>query len=296
MENRRIGIALGSGGAKGISHIGVLEVLEKNNIKINEISGCSIGAIVGGIYAAGVSIEKMKEIAFSIDIKKMWKLFDFTKPTSGGVVKGNLVEQFLDEILPVKKFEDLKIPFRCVATDIKEGKEVIFEKGDLIPAIRASISIPGLFVPYEYQGRLLVDGGVVNPVPVSLLKETNYNIAVVVEEFKIIKKLSIKKAAISDKIKKIKNEKFQSIIKYLPTKTKNVNEKKRYGIIKILSSTLNTLQEELLEVNSNRYKVDAILRPDVGDIATLGFYDGYKSYRKGVEAAEKFLSERSDLI
>ena len=296
MENRRVGIALGSGGAKGISHIGVLEVLEKNKIKIDEISGCSIGAIVGGIYAAGVSIEKMKEIAFSIDIKKMWKLFDFTKPTSGGIVKGNLVEQFLDEILPVKKFEDLKIPFRCVATDIKEGKEVIFEKGDLIPAIRASISIPGLFVPYEYQGRLLVDGGVVNPVPVSLLKETNYNIAVVVEEFKIIKKLSIKKAAISDKIKKIKNEKFQSIIKYLPTKTKNVNEKKRYGIIKILSSTVNTLQEELLEVNSNRYKVDAILRPDVGDIATLGFYEGYKSYRKGVEAAEKFLSERSDLI
>jgi len=296
LENRRVGIALGSGGAKGISHIGVLEVLEKNKIKIDEISGCSIGAIVGGIYAAGVSIEKMKEIAFSIDIKKMWKLFDFTKPTSGGIVKGNLVEQFLDEILPVKKFEDLKIPFRCVATDIKEGKEVIFEKGDLIPAIRASISIPGLFVPYEYQGRLLVDGGVVNPVPVSLLKETNYNIAVVVEEFKIIKKLSIKKAAISDKIKKIKNEKFQSIIKYLPTKTKNVNEKKRYGIIKILSSTVNTLQEELLEVNSNRYKVDAILRPDVGDIATLGFYEGYKSYRKGVEAAEKFLSERSDLI
>lgn len=293
MENRRVGIALGSGGAKGISHIGVLEVLEKNNIKINEISGCSIGSIVGAVYAAGVSIEKMKKIAFSIDIKKMWELFDFTKPTSGGIVKGNLVEQFLDEILPVKKFEDLKIPFRCVAADIKKGKEVIFDKGDLIPAIRASISIPGLFVPYEYQDRLLVDGGVVNPVPVNLLDKSDYKIAVVVQEYKKIKKWSKRKMAIETKIKIFLNEKFSPIIKYLPDYKKR---NKKFGIINILSSTIDIITNEISEVNLNRYKVDYILRPDVGDIATLGFYDGYKSYRKGVEAAEKFLSERSVLI
>ncbi len=281
MGNKKVGIALGSGGAKGISHIGVLEVLEKHNIEISEISGCSIGAIIGGAYAAGVSIEKMKEIAFSIDIEKMWEFLDFTNPTSGGIIKGNRIEKFLDRILPVKRFEDLKIPFKCVAIDMNSGKEVIFDKGDLIPAIRASISIPMLFKPYEYQGKLLADGGIVNPVPVNLLNESNYNIAVVVAEFKIIRSLSRKKKIVFDKIKKITN--------------KNVNKMNKYGIFKILSSIVDTLEEGLLKFNLNRYKVDYILKPEVDDIPTLGFYDGYKSYKRGVESAEKFLFERSDL-
>ena len=148
---KKAGICLGSGGAKGISHIGVLETMEEYDISITEISGCSIGAIIGALYAAGVSIEKMKEISFEVNLKKLWNLFDFTNPISGGFVKGDIVEDFLNEILPVRRFEELSIPFKCVATDIVSGKPAVFDSGDLIPAVRASISIPGLFVPYKYK-------------------------------------------------------------------------------------------------------------------------------------------------
>ncbi len=94
---KKIGIALGSGGAKGVSHIGVLEV------RISEISGTSIGVIIGGLYAAGVAVEEIKEIALSINLKKLFELFDFTRPKTGGIVKGELIEKFLDNILPIKK-------------------------------------------------------------------------------------------------------------------------------------------------------------------------------------------------
>lgn len=288
MKDKKVGIALGSGGAKGISHIGILEVLEKNNIKISEISGCSIGAIVGGVYAAGVSIERMKEIAFSIDLKKTLNLFDFTNPSTGGIVKGKIVEEFLENILPVKRFESLKIPFRCIATDIKSGKEVIFDKGDLIPAIRASISIPGFFMPYEYQGKLLVDGGVVNPVPVNLLDKSDYKIAIVVQEYKKIKKWSKRKMEIETKIKKFLNERFSPIIKYLPDYKKG---NKKSGMINILSSTIDIMTNEILEVNLNNYNVNLIIKPAVDNIAALGFYDGYKSYLKGIKAAEDIMQK-----
>ncbi len=288
MKDKKVGIALGNGGAKGISHIGILEVLEKNNIKIDEISGCSIGAIVGGAYAAGVSIEKMKEIAFSINLKKTLNLFDFTNPSTGGIVKGKIVEEFLEDILPVRRFENLKIPFKCVATDIKSGKEVIFDKGDLVPAIRASISIPGFFMPYEYQGKLLVDGGVINPVPVNLLDKSDYKIAVVVQEYKKIKKWSKRKMKIETKIKKFLNERFSPIIKYLPDYKKR---NKKSGMINILSSTIDIMSNEILEFNLNNYNVNLIIKPAVDNIAALGFYDGYKSYLKGIKATEDIMQK-----
>ncbi len=186
--HKKLGIALGSGSAKGIAHIGVLEVLEEKNIAINEISGSSIGAMIGAAYAAGLTIEEMKEIAFNIDQKKLWTFFDFTNPMTGGLIKGNVVEEFLNTVLPVKRFEELRIPFSCVATDVKTGEPVIYNSGDLVPAIRASISLPGFFMPYKYQKRLLIDGGIVNPVPVDLLTHSDYNVAVVLNEYQTLRK------------------------------------------------------------------------------------------------------------
>ncbi len=291
---KRIGIALGSGGAKGISHIGVLEVLEKNGIIFNEISGCSIGAIIGALYAAGVPISEIKKIALKIDFFSSLQLFDFTKPKEGGIVKGHIVEDFLDSILPVKTFENLKYSFKCIATDINKGKGIIFNKGDLIPAIRASISIPGFFVPYKYQNGLFIDGAVVNPVPVDLLTESDYKIAVIVEDYELLKKFSLQKKYIENKINNLLKDIFYPKLKLLPL-THNKKEHKKADTIKVLSSALDIISNKFANYDKSS-DADLIIKPDVHKIPVLAFYKGKKSYKEGVKAAKKVLfSIKKDL-
>ena len=280
---KKIGIALGTGGAKGLSHIGVLEILENNDLIPSEIAGCSIGAIIGALYASGLSIRRLKEISLHFSFIQTLQLFDFTNPKEGGIVKGKLVEELLDSILPIKKFEDLKIPFKCVATDIIKGKPVIYDKGDLVPAIRASISIPGFFVPYEYQGRTLVDGGVVNPVPVNLLEKSDYKIAVVVEDYALLKDISEKTRHFEKKINSLLNNKIFPKFDIIP-KILNKRLHKKHKTIDVLSNTFNMIFNELANFNLDDYKPDLIIRPDVKHIPVLAFYLGKKSYKKGLKA------------
>jgi len=283
--HKKFGIALGSGGAKGIAHIGILEVFERNSIAINEISGSSIGAMIGAAYAAGLTIEEMKEIAFSIDLKKLWTFFDFTNPMTGGLIKGDVVEEFLDTILPVKRFEELQIPFKCVATDLKTGEPVIFDTGELVPAVRASISLPGFFLPYKYQERLLIDGGIVNPVPVNLLTHSDYTCAVILNDYLGLKKWSAQKINIEEKIKAYLNEKFHPIIRHFPGNRKIIKLK----FIKKLSISIDSMTRKIVEFNVNDFNPDLVIKPEVKDIATMAFYESNKSYLAGTQAAEKTL-------
>ena len=285
---KKAGISLGSGGAKGIAHIGVLEILEVYNIEITEISGCSIGSMIGALYASGCSIEKMKKIAFDIDLKKMWDLFDFTNPISGGLIKGDAVEKFLSDILPVRKFEELRIPFKCIATDIQSGEPVIYDSGDLIPAIRASISIPGLFIPYKFNDRLLVDGGIVNPVPIDLLSSSEFKIAVIVDEYQTLKNLSEHKITLDKLLKKHLSNKLQPIIDMI---SKNNKPKKEMKFINLLSSSIDNFSKHISASNEIISTSDLIIKPDVQDIATLAFHNGYKSFMKGIYATEKAIQD-----
>lgn len=166
----KIGLALGSGGARGLAHIAYLEVLDQLLIKTSAIAGSSIGALVGALYAGGMSGVQLRDLAKSVTIRDLPRLIDapsFIEPLG---IKGKKIEEWLREILPVKRFEDLPIPLRIAATDYWKGEEVIFSTGDIASAVRASISIPGVFQPYELGGRVLVDGGVVDPVPFGLLE------------------------------------------------------------------------------------------------------------------------------
>ncbi len=286
---KKIGIALGSGGAKGLSHIGVLEILENNGLIPTEISGCSIGSIIGALYAAGVSIRKLKEISLHFSFIQTIQLFDFTNPKKGGIVKGKLVEKFLDSILPVKKFEDLKIPFKCVATDIIKGKPVVYDRGDLVPAIRASISIPGFFVPYEYQGKTLVDGGIVNPVPVNLLDRSEYKIAVVVEDFALLKDISEKTRHFEKKIISLLDNRIFPEFEIIP-KILNKRLHKKHKTIDVLSNTFNIISNELANFDLDNHKPDLIIKPDVKHVPALAFYLGKKSYKRGLKAGKAALA------
>lgn len=167
--NRKIGLALGGGGARGLAHLGVVKALHQLGVPIHCISGTSIGAIIGGVIAAGV--EDQADSWLNIpDWKKLPSLFlELCLPWKG-LIRGSKIERLLRDTIPIRRFSDLKMPLAVVATDYNTGSEVVLRDGDVHTAIRASMSIPGVFYPVEVNGRVLVDGGLVNPVPVDVCR------------------------------------------------------------------------------------------------------------------------------
>jgi len=177
MTKVEVALVLGGGGARGLAHIGILKVLEKNHIPIHLIVGTSMGAFVGGFYAAGTGIDLMEELALSVDRKFVAKMLSPSLSTSG-LVDGERVRSYLEEFVGNLNIEELRIPFSSVSTDLATGEEVIFSSGSLVDAIMASIAIPALFKPVRYQGRYLVDGGLVNPLPVSVAHKLRANVVI----------------------------------------------------------------------------------------------------------------------
>ncbi len=172
----KIGLALSGGSAWGIAHIGVLKALEENQIPISYISGTSIGALIGGLYALGVPVSKLEELAHQTHWKDLCR---FVIPNEG-LLTNEPMESFIHKKIGYKTFEDLKIPFAAICTDLISGEEVVIQSGKVATAIRASTAIPGIFQPVVIEGRTLVDGGLVNNLPVTQLKKmgAHYTIAV----------------------------------------------------------------------------------------------------------------------
>lgn len=177
MELPKIGLALGSGGARGFAHLGVLKVLKDEGIPIHLIAGSSMGALVGSFYGAGIEMERLYKL--STAFKRKYFL-DFTVPKMG-FIAGKKVKEFIKVFTHGKSIEDLSIPLGIVATDLLTGEKVVFKRGPVSNAVRASISIPGIFVPEKYEGRILVDGGVSDRVPVSVAKEMGADIVIGVD-------------------------------------------------------------------------------------------------------------------
>ncbi|MBU4227075.1 patatin-like phospholipase family protein [bacterium] len=181
----KIGLALGGGSARGLAHVGVILALEAYNIPIDIIAGTSIGSVIGGLYASGATIRQLEEVALSIKKSKTLFLIDPVFPHSG-LISGDRIEKMLNQFaIKDKTFDDLSIPFAAVATEIENGAEVIINQGKVIDAVRASISIPGIFTPVKYQDYYLVDGGVVNPVPVDVVQMMGADIIIAVSLAKI---------------------------------------------------------------------------------------------------------------
>ncbi len=164
-EPRKISLVLGSGGARGLAHVGVIRALEERGYSIRSISGCSMGALVGGTYAAG-KLDEYEAWARKIDRRGIFSLLDFSLG-KGGLVKGDKIIGALRGLVGDLRIESLPIPFTAVASDIVREREVWISEGPLFDAIRASISIPFFFTPFEYRGVRLVDGGVFDPVPIA---------------------------------------------------------------------------------------------------------------------------------
>lgn len=173
----KIGLALGSGGARGFAHLGVIRVLKEENIPISYVAGSSMGALIGSLYASGIDLEKLYKIVSSF--KRKYYL-DFTVPKMG-LIKGNRIKEFIGIFTHWKNLEDLDIPTAVVATNIRTAEKVVFTKGSVATAVRASIAIPGIFTPEKIGDQLLVDGGVVDRVPVSVVKEMGAEFVIAVD-------------------------------------------------------------------------------------------------------------------
>lgn len=181
----KIGLALGAGGARGLAFIVILEAFEELGIKPSIISGASIGAIVGAAYAAGLDSKQMRAAVDELVETKngrFWeiykksdliKLLEFIDPNtkSGGILKGEKIINYFKSHVKIKKFEELKIPLLVVATNYWEKKQEVLSKGDLLSAVKASYSLPGIFTPVSRNGKLLIDGGMVNPLPFDVISE-----------------------------------------------------------------------------------------------------------------------------
>jgi NTE family protein len=175
---RKIGLALGSGSARGWSHIGVIRGLQEANIAIDIVCGSSIGALVGGAFAAG-KLDEAEKIIRGLAWSDVLGFMEVPIPRSG-IINSEKIAEYLRERLGDPNIEDLPIPFAAVATDLTSGQEVWIRQGSLIEAIRASLSMPGMFTPCFRDGRLLVDGGLINPVPVSLCRSLGANTVIAV--------------------------------------------------------------------------------------------------------------------
>jgi len=174
----KIGLALGSGGAKGLAHVGVIKALAQNNIPIDFIAGSSAGALVGGLYAVFKDSQKLEKIVLSTSWRQLFSIID--PSLKGGLIKGKKIKIFLEKIIGKITFDDLEIPLKAVATDFKTGETVEISKGEVSLAIQASGALPFIFEPVLWEGKLLSDGGISNPVPVNTVRNMGADIVIAV--------------------------------------------------------------------------------------------------------------------
>ena len=178
--SKHVALVLGSGGARGLAHIGAIEALEERGYTISSIAGCSMGSIIAGMYAAG-QLKEAKEWFLQVDKQLILRMMDINLLSTNSLVKGQKIIQELEKVVPDRPMEQLNIPCTIVASDMISTEEVVFRSGSLFEAVRASISIPLFFRPVQIGGRLLIDGGILNPLPLHSVERTEGDILVAMD-------------------------------------------------------------------------------------------------------------------
>lgn len=282
MKNK-VQLVLGSGGARGIAHIAVIEELENKGFEIIELIGCSMGAVIGGIYAGG-HLAEYKEWLFSLDRNQVFDLTDFTLKKEG-FVKGEKIFAKHREMTGDLNIEDFNIPFTAVSVDVKSGKEVHFTSGDLYKALRSSVSIPGVFVPVESKKQMLVDGGVLNPLPLNLVQKRDDAIIVAVDLNATGKQL------IKDPQKNTKPPKWYETV--IPenilekTRIETKKEENSLSIFELMESSFILTQDRLKDLMIKVYPPDVLVKIPRKTCSTFEFWKAEHVYNSGLKAFNK---------
>jgi len=266
--HKDVALVLSSGSARGLAHIGVIEELEAQGYHITSVAGCSMGALVGGIYAAG-KLHEYREWMKTIDRKKMRDLLDLSLSINH-IVKGERIINALMEIVPDTPIENLPIPYCAVATDWQSGREVVFREGSLFDAIRASISLPSFFSPVRRNGMVLIDGGILNPLPLNRVKrhEGDLLVGVDVSGYNYAQKAELEEMAVR---KEKRNRSLSQTIRDMLTPD-NLD----FNYFTLLSRTSS------LMIRQNSRLMAQLMKPDVLidiQLSTIDSFDYNKSER-----------------
>ena len=273
---KKIGLALGSGAARGWAHIGVLRALARLGIHPDVVAGCSRGALVGAAYAAG-ELDSLEEWVRGFTRLQVMSLLD--PAFSGGLFRGDKVFGIAEERVGELTFEQLQVPFACVATELENGRERWLQQGPVMSAVRASCSIPGMFVPVQLDGRWLVDGAVVNPVPVSLCRAMGADLVIAVnlnsdshhgwgahEEEEVAER--------------------HPLLQWLPKRNGNGSAP---GMLSVMNSSISIMQERITRARMAGDPPEISLTPHLSGLAILDFHRASEAIAEGEACVERML-------
>ncbi|OGW39598.1 MAG: patatin [Nitrospirae bacterium GWD2_57_9] len=249
----KIALVLGGGAARGFAHVGVIRALEQEKVPIDLIVGTSVGSLIGAIYAHDLNSFELEWTAFSLEKEHIFDFAVLSALTGMGPVKGDRIEEFVRAKIPVANIENLKLPFAAVATDLNRGTRVVLDRGSVAKAVHASSSIPGVFNPVEYQGRYLVDGGVIDNIPISVAREKGADIVIAVD--------------ISE----------------------NVANFNIANLFDVMIQSVNIMFAE--NVAYKKRDADILIAPAVGNVAMLDFTQKKRCMQAGIEATQRAMPE-----
>ncbi len=304
MEKLKIGLALGSGSARGWAHIGVIRALEEEGIKPDIVTGCSIGSLVGAAYVGG-HLEILEKWVRDLSFWDVVRLLDVK--LLGGLIEGeSLMSSFEDKIRNIN-IEELPIPFAAVATDLSSGREVWLQTGHLPDAVRASIALPGLFSPLKSDGRWLVDGGLTNPVPISLCRAMGADLIIAVNLNSDIigrhlKPREVRKKGVepeerdlfSQVLKKLNSGLFETRLANWP-KGKNQTEAIP-GMFEVMASAINIMQDRVTKSRMAGDPPDLLLSPRLGKLGLLEFDRAEEAIAEGYDSVRRMLPALHQLM
>jgi NTE family protein len=265
-----IALVLSSGGARGFAHIGIIEELLKYNFNITSIAGTSMGSIIAGVYAAG-KLNEFTEWACSVNRLGLFKLVDFTFSTRG-FIKGDRVLNEIRKIVGDINIEELEIPYAAVATDIIRQQEVVFREGCLFEAMRASMAIPTIFTPSVLNGKELIDGGIMNPLPIDLIERTENDLLVVVN---VNANLTEESELVDASFPSKKNGELVQ------------EEKRKYGFFDLLTKSFDLTQDKLTDMIIDKHKPDILINVSRDLCSTFDFHRGSEIIEAGRKAFAK---------
>jgi NTE family protein len=253
MPKPKIALVLGGGAARGFAHVGVIRALEQEKIPIDMIVGTSVGSLIGAIYANDVNSFELEWTAFTLGKDDLFDYGIFSAITGMGLAKGDKLEEFVRTKVSTANIEDLKLPFAAVATDLNRGTRVVLDKGSVARAVRASSAIPGVFNPVDFQGRLLVDGGLMDNIPIDVARERGADIVIAVD--------------ISE----------------------NVTNFNITNIVDVVLQSVNIMFDE--NCKNKKKDADVLIAPAVGDVGMMDFTQKKRCMQAGIEATQKVMPE-----
>lgn len=307
MNTCKVGLVLGSGASRGWAHIGAIEAILDAGIPIHGIAGCSVGAFVGAIFASG-GLEQLKRYVIDMDGESMFSFSDLTFLRPGLLDGDKKLRELFCMHSDKKSFDELEIPLKVVAADMYSGGQVVLDSGDLLKALRASMSYPGLFAPVYHKGRWLIDGGVVDPVPVGIARAMGADIVIAVnlDSELVSRKRHQNIEAVSEiKQPQFRNEFLKTLAARYEAAEKLIAKRMEYqrknkptapGTRQVINATIQLMQERITRVNFAVNPPDILITPRLGDLKMLEYDQVEHAIEEGYIATRNKVNDIRMLI